>query len=176
MLGKITNWKELGGEDAEIILGYRDQAGAGKYSGVGYMSRRLMFNDPNINFTEEGKILTYPSSGPLEKAIVETPNMIGITGVSSAKKRDVKILKLDGLEASKENIASGEYPLFRPLYLVTRGEPDGLSKEFIDWILSEEGQEVVSQAGTVNLIEGKSLKDKFQYWEKSAVPLNYNAL
>lgn len=60
---------------------------------------------------------TFPSSGPLEKAIIKDKYTFGVTGISSAKKRQVKILNIDGVEPDYNAIKSGRYTMYRPLYL-----------------------------------------------------------
>ena len=60
----------------------------------------------------------FDSTGPLEQAVTGQPNAIAISGISSAKKRDVEILERDGKYPSYENVQSGNYLLYRPLYLV----------------------------------------------------------
>lgn len=157
--GKIRNWKEVGGGDLPIVVVAR----RGKTSGVGYMARKLIFGDERAEFTRHA--IRLKSSGPVEKRVEETRNAIAISGVSSAKKRKVDIPALNGVKPVKKNIANGRYPLFRPLYLITKGEPKGESKMFMDWILSDEGQKVISEQGTTNLKEGEGLVSKFKYWE-----------
>ncbi len=175
MTGRITNWKEVGGPDQEILVVAR----TGKVSGVGYMARKMIFNDPEVEFTPRAKLVK--SSGPLEKTVLKDKNAIGITGISSAKKRvfkgrKLKILKLDGAYPSVEAISTGKYPLFRPLYLATKGKPTGQVKAFLDWITSPEGQKVIESQGTVTLAQGKGLKAKFKYWEHTDRILNFNTL
>ncbi|PCJ18066.1 MAG: phosphate ABC transporter substrate-binding protein [Candidatus Cloacimonadota bacterium] len=150
MLGKVTNWKDLGGEDKTLHFFKRN----GKISGVGRMARELIFMDVDIDFVATQ---SFKSSGPLEKAILKDTYGIAVTGISSARKRDVKVLGLDGYELSKENIMKGKYPLYRPLYLVTNKKPTKLAKKFIKFAKSKAGQKIISDQGTVNLREGKKL-------------------
>ncbi len=158
LMGNITNWKELGGNDAPLKLYIRK----GKIRGVGLMLREVLFGDPDMDFTN--KSIVMKSSGPLEAAISKDLSGIGVTGVSSAKKRVMlKMLKLDGIAPTKENIESVKYTLFRPLYLVTKGKPKGEVKKFIDFALSKEGQAIISSQGTVSLVDGKLLKAKYKY-------------
>jgi len=141
--GHITNWKELGGRDAPIELYVR----RGKLSGVGRTARELVFH----NFNQEFKA-TYvvKSSGPVEKGIVKNPNGIGITGISSAKKRDLKLLSLNGHAPSYDNIKQGKYVLYRPLYLVTKHTRVSQKvKDFVRFAVSRDGQEIIRQQGTV---------------------------
>ncbi len=155
--GKITNWKNVGGPDKRIVLVTR----TGKYSGVGHMFRRLIFNDPEYTF--KARSLKVKSSGPLEKKIEKTVTALGVTGISSAKKRKIKYLSIDGISPDKENIASGKYPLWRPLYIAINKNPPDKSRKVIDFILSQEGQDIISAQGTVNLTEGAALKS---LWNK----------
>lgn len=173
LLGKITNWKEVGGPDKEIIAVFRSQVpeSGGKLSGVEYMTRLMLFDDTNIDFTE--KAIFFEDSAKVEETIEKIEYSFGVSDVSSAKKRNVKMLNLNGIAPAKENIANSKYPLFRPLYLMTKGKPSGEAKIFIDWLLSEEGQKVVSEQGTVSLAEGKDLKEKFRYWKHTELITNY---
>lgn len=147
--GKITNWKEVGGPDAPIHVLARQ----GKISGVGRTVRELVFADADkdIAATE-----FFPSSGPLEKAVQSDVNAIGITGISSARKRKVKMLKLEGKEPSYDNILSGDYLLYRPLYLAYKPDSKNAEevKKFIQFVHGHEGQEVLRKNGTVPYLEG----------------------
>mgnify|MGYP001579915176 CR=1 FL=1 len=143
--GQITNWKTLGGKDAPIELYVRK----GKISGVGRTLRELMF----YNYEEEfvAKYVVEESSN-LEKDMVTNPNGAGVTGVSSARKLKgiAKILKLDGKEASYDNIRSGQYLLYRPLYIVTHlQEKDPEVKKFVAFVSGGEGKQIMRSVGTV---------------------------
>ena len=150
-LGEITNWKELGGKDAPIEL----YARRGKMSGVGRTLRELVF----ANYDQEFKA-TYvvKSSGPVEKGVVKNLNGLGVSGISSAKKRKLKLLKLDGKAPTYENIKNGSYALYRPLYLVIkRGNKTPLVRNFIKYALSKEGQSIIRAQGTVPYAEALHL-------------------
>lgn len=147
-LGKIKNWKELGGPNEPIVLFVR----RGKLSGVGRSLREMLFANYDQEFPGATRIVE--STGPLEKGVVETPYSIGATGISSAQRRakdgTVKILKLNGMEPTFGNIRSGKYVMYRPLYLVTRfSDVDPEIKKFVSFAVSREGQEVISKTGTV---------------------------
>ena len=150
-LGEITNWKQLGGKDAPIELYIR----RGKMSGVGRTLRELVF----ANYNQEFKA-TYvvKSSGPVEKGVVKNLNGFGVSGISSAKKRKLKLLKLDGKAPTYENIKNGSYALYRPLYLVIkRGNKTPLVRDFIKYALSKEGQDIIRAQGTVPYAEALHL-------------------
>lgn len=165
--GKIRNWKELGGNEVPISLVVR----RGKMSGVGYMGRRLLFNNPKTSYY--ARSLVVRSSGPLEQKIEKSVGAFGLTGISSAKKRKVKLLSINKVAPSKENIANGKYALFRPLFLVTNGKSKPEVQAFLKWILSKEGQAVISKQGTVNLAEGAALNEKYKFWENTKKITNF---
>jgi phosphate transport system substrate-binding protein len=144
-LGKITNWKQLGGKDVPIDLYVRK----GNISGVGRTIRELIFANYDQEFTSTAKVVK--SSGPLEKAIATTAvNGLGITGVSSARKRDAKLLKINGKYPSYDNIKNGDYLLYRPLYLVTNLENNDKDVHaFIEFVHSNEGRKIMRKNGTV---------------------------
>jgi len=141
--GKITNWKQLGGNDAPVELYVRK----GKISGVGRTLRELVFNDYEKEFVAKHVVA---STGPLEKAIVANPNGIGVDGVSSARKIKVKLLALDGKEPTYEHIKTGQYLLYRPLYVVTAlDERKPEVKDFVHFVSSDEGKAIMRKVGTV---------------------------
>jgi phosphate transport system substrate-binding protein len=157
-LGEITNWRQLGGNDAAIELFARK----GKISGVGRTARKLLFNDYEQEFAATR---IFKSSGPLEKEVVANPNALAISGISSVRKRDVKILKLDGKSPSYENVKSGNYLLYRPLYLVynENSRHADVIKDFIRYTDTEEGRDVIRSNGTVPYLEALNLmKNKLQ--------------
>ncbi|MHC4393735.1 MAG: substrate-binding domain-containing protein [Planctomycetota bacterium] len=162
LTGDIVNWEQLGGPPARIKPALRRQTVQGKLSGVGYMTRLLLFQDTAVDYTEEA--VFHVSSGPIERFVESTPFSFGVTGVSSARKLKVKILALDGVEPTKEGILSGHYPLTRPLYLVAPRDPTGQTRAFLEWIVGPSGQRLIAETGTVNLEEGQGLAPRFHHW------------
>ena len=155
-LGKINNWKVLGGNDAPIELYVR----RGKLTGVGRVLRELLFANYDQEFTGAKHIMT--SSGPLEKGVEEDINSLAASGISSSQRRakegKLKILKLNGKEPSFENIRTGQYVMYRPLYLVSKGtSADPQVKDFISFALSREGQNIIRQTGSVPYSEAMGL-------------------
>jgi phosphate transport system substrate-binding protein len=150
-LGEIKNWKKLGGNDAPIELYVR----RGKLSGVGRTLRELVFHNYDQEFKAD---YVMKSSGPLEKGIMKNTNGLGVTGISSAKRRDVKILRLNGHAPTYENIKTGNYLLYRPLYLVTKlGDRNKPGRDFIRFAVSREGQDIIRRQGTVPYSEAMAL-------------------
>jgi len=160
--GKITNWKELGGEDAPIVTVVRK----GKISGVGRMVRELLFADPDKDFSDNA--IVFKSSGPVEKSAEKEKNVIAMTGISSGRKRNVNFLSVDGHEPSYENIASGKYAFFRPLYLTAGKNTSAEGKKFIKFAKSKEGQAVIKAQETVTLKDGRNLWKPYKTKMKKA--------
>ena len=163
--GKIANWKQLGGNDAPVELYVRK----GKISGVGRTLRELVFNNYDQEFVAKYVV---EESANLEKDMVTNPNGVGITGISSARKiKDIaKILKLDGKEPSYENIKSGAYLLYRPLYMVTHLQNVNPEiKKFLDFVMGPEGQEIMRKAGTVPYEDGINLWLKYLAQQNRAI-------
>jgi len=140
--GKITKWSQIGGPNKPIHLYTRK----GNISGVGYAIRQYIFQDSHKKFISQ---YTMKSSGPLEKAIEKDILGLGITGVSSARKRKVKILGYEGKIPTYENVKQGKYGLYRPLYLVSGPNPSKKVQRFINFATSEEGRQIIRDNGTV---------------------------
>ncbi len=153
--GKITNWNQLGASKAPIHLYIR----RGKISGVGYAIRQYIFKDSNKDFVTQSKYIVR-SSGPLEKAIETDPYALGITGISSARKRKVKIMSIDGKSPTYENVKEGKYVLYRPLYLVSRPGPSQAVKDFIAFAMSKDGRAILRHNGTVPYQDAPNLMSK----------------
>lgn len=161
--GKITDWAQLGGRKQPLDLLIRK----GKISGVGLTLRELVFHDANRDFVSEH---VFPSSGPLEKAVENNVNAIGVTGISSALRRDVKILKLEGKQPTFETVRDGEYLLYRPLYIAFNPAHERYPevKRFVDFAHSREGREIIRNAGTVPYLEAIRLVIKQrQQWQEA---------
>lgn len=161
--GKITNWKELGGPDKPIDLLIRK----GTISGVGLTLRELVFHDPNHKFVSKHQ---FPSTGPLEKAAEENVNAIGVTGISSALKRNVKLLTLEGKEPNYDNIRTGEYLLYRPLYIVFNPANERYRevKRFVDFAHTRTGRDIIRSAGAVPYLDALPLIHKQrEQWKES---------
>lgn len=149
--GKIKNWKELGGEDKPIIVVERHEETDGA---------RLMLNDKlghKIKLTDSA--IKVQSSSEVEKETEKNPYAFGVTGSSSAFQRELKFLSYNGVSPNKENYLNGKYPLIRPLYLATKkGETSEKTKKFFEFLLSDEGQAVVSK-NSISVKEYKKISE-----------------
>ena len=160
--GKISNWSELGGRDQPLELLIRE----GKISGVGYTLREHLFEDTEVEFISDH---LFPSSGPLEKTVEKNPNAIAVTGIASAHKRDFKILKLEGMDPNFENIRTGNYLLYRPLYMVQnkRSANSNESDRFIQFALGPKGRKIIRENKVVPYFDGMLLLQKrMDHWKR----------
>ncbi len=149
--GKITNWRDLGGPNAPIELVVRK----GKVSGVGLLVRELVLRNPDYEFPAGAA--REPSSDPVEKRVERSPFALAFSGISSARKRDVAMLEVDGQAPNYENVAAGKYKLIRPLYLVVPKSPNEEVAKFMRFATGPDGQKVIEHQGTVTLSDGAGL-------------------
>ncbi len=139
--GKTTNWKEVGGEDMSIVL-YSRENNSGTYA---YFKEHVLDNE---DFAARAQ--TLPGTAAVINAVSKDPAGIGYGGIAYAGGvRTVKVAPADGdpVEPTMENATSGKYPLSRFLNVYTAGEATGVAKEYIDFVLSEDGQGVVEGVG-----------------------------
>ncbi|HQC62295.1 MAG TPA: phosphate ABC transporter substrate-binding protein [Candidatus Marinimicrobia bacterium] len=139
--GKISNWKEVGGEDKKIVVLSRDTA-----SGTFEAFSKLALNDEKVR----KDALMNASNQAIATTVEKTPGAIGYVGIGYISSK-VKAVTVENVTCTKKNILTKTYPLSRPLFMYTNGKPKGVVKDFIDFILSEEGQELVETAGYVGL-------------------------
>lgn len=140
-LGNIKNWKEIGGEDAAITVVCRE-AGSGTR---GAFEDIVMEKQPITD-----KVIVQNSTGAVRTTVAGDPKAIGFVSLASLNK-DVKGLKIDGVEPSVENVKNGSYIISRPFLYLTKDQPSGLAKAFIDYVLSAEGQQVLVDEGAINI-------------------------
>jgi phosphate transport system substrate-binding protein len=140
--GKITNWKELGGADAKIIV-YSRENSSGTY--VFFKEHVLK----NADYTPRAQSM--PGTAAVVNAVAKEKHGIGYGGAAYAKGiRVLGIKKDDASPAVTPDLAhvqDGSYALSRPLFFYVRNKPAGDIKAFVDWVLSKEGQDIVTKVG-----------------------------
>jgi phosphate transport system substrate-binding protein len=140
--GKITNWKDVGGKDAKIIL-YSRENNSGTYV---YFKEHVL---ENADFHPAAQ--TLPGTAAVTNAVAKDPKAIGYGGIAYAKGIRHAQIKKDAnspaVEPSMENVLTGKYPISRNLYWYTAGEPSGEIEKLVDWALSPEGQKLVESVG-----------------------------
>ena len=146
--GKITNWKEVGGDDLQIVVISRDSS-----SGTFEAWAEMVLNKAKVT----PKAQLQASNGSIVQAISKNRYAIGYIGIGYINKT-VKPLTVNGVAASAKTALSKEFPVSRFLYMYTNGEPKGETAKFIKFILSSEGQKLVAKEGFVPLPADKKGK------------------
>jgi len=137
--GRITNWKDLGGPDATIRVICREEG-----SGTRRSFDALVLRGDRVS----PEALFQYSNGTVREAVTSDPNSIGYVSIGLVNDK-VKALLWKGIVATNEDVKNGTYPLARPIYFLTRGEPAPFVKSFIDYVLSAEGQEILAAEGLI---------------------------
>lgn len=140
--GEITRWNEVGGKNRDITLVTREEG-----SGT-----RETFQNLVMGKKEEISLgaLVQDSNGAIRQVVTDDPNAIGFISLGLVNDR-VKALRIGGIEPTRENIRHHQYKIVRPFLFVFRSTPQGLAKEFLDYVLSPAGQKLLVQEGLVSL-------------------------
>lgn len=136
--GKIKNWNEVGGANSAITLVSRE-AGSGTRS-----SFEQIIGD--VSLTKDA--LIQDSNGTIRETVANDANAIGYLSHGLINQK-IRAIKIDGQECTTEAITSGTYKLVRPIFLLTNGQPQGEVKNFIDYVLSAEGQQTIESKGLI---------------------------
>lgn len=134
--GEIKNWKDVGGADAPITLVTREEASGTR----GAFEELVMGKEAKIVNTA----VVQSSTGAIRTTVAGDANAIGYMSMG-ALDNQVKAVKVDGVEGTEENAKNGSYKITRPFLFVTKAEPTGGAKAFIDWVLGEDGQRIIGE-------------------------------
>lgn len=145
--GEITNWKDVGGADQEIIVVSREE-GSGTRSAFEEILKLQEERDGKTYSLLANDALIAEGNGAVKSNIASKETAIGYLSIG-VMDSSVKGIKLDGAEPTEDNVVNGSYKLSRPFLMVTKGEATGDTKDFIDWILSDDGQKIVTEAGFI---------------------------
>lgn len=144
--GTITNWSQVGGNNAKIHVITREEG-----SGTRSAFEDLVMDDHDI----DPRSIVQDSNGTVRQLVGDDKNAIGYISLGLVN-ANVKALNFDGVVASKENVINKTYPLSRPYLFVIDGEPVGEVKKFIDFVTSPEGKAILDQEGLITIDEGSS--------------------
>lgn len=139
--GKISNWQDVGGPEGKIVVISRDSS-SGTFEAFG----ELVLKGDKVR----SDALLQASNQAVASIVSRTLGAVGYVGLAYLTS-SVKAVDVDGVKASKETVLTGQYTIGRPLFMYTNGVPKGLAKEFIDFVLSKEGQRLVEEEGFVGL-------------------------
>jgi phosphate transport system substrate-binding protein len=140
--GKTTNWKELGGPDAPIVVISRETS-SGTYE---------VFNEKVMGKDKIGEKAEYVNSNPqMQSRVKTTAGAIGYVGLAFLE--GVKTVPVDGVTATRKTIAAGVYPISRPLFMFTNGYPElgTAAHAFCTFAMTEKGQELIEAKGYIPL-------------------------
>jgi len=143
--GEITNWLDLGGGDAEIMVVSREEG-----SGTRDCFEQAVLAPIGKEITDYAII--QDSNGKVRTTIAGNEQGIGFLSLGYVNP-DVKAVKLDGTQPTIANIRNGDYAISRTLWMITKGEPDGDGQAFLDFVLSEEGQRIVEEVRFIPVSE-----------------------
>lgn len=143
--GEISNWKELGGPDDRIVVLSRE-VNSGTH--VYFKEHVLRRGNPQGKEEFTASALLLSSSQAIADEIAQNPGAIGYYGMGyiSAKQKPVLVArdaKSEYEAPTIENVISGKYPISRPLFFYLNGKPQGITRDFVDYCLSKEGQDIV---------------------------------
>jgi phosphate transport system substrate-binding protein len=155
---QITNWEEVGGNDAPIVALARDTNSGTHVFFKEHVVQMLGLPTENKTLEYGSQVLFLPSTEGGVTEVAQNPNAIFYPGLGyvTSQVKLVAIKRTAGDPAilpGEETVLDSTYPISRPLLYYTDGEPTGVIKDFIDYCLSSEGQEKVSEAGYVPLAE-----------------------
>jgi len=139
--GKISDWSSLGGKNMKIVVVSRDTS-SGTYEAFEELALKGERVRPDA--------LTTASNQQVAMTVANTPGAIGYIGLGYLSSR-LKAVKVKGIPCTTDTVISGKYPLSRPLFMYTNGKPKGIIKDYIGFVLSEEGQRLVREQGYVGI-------------------------
>ena len=137
--GEITNFSEVGGPDAEIIVISREEG-----SGTRDAFQDLVMEAGDEELLIADNAILHNSNGAVRTAVAGTENSIAFLSFGFMDDSTSNV-SIDGVEPSVENVLNGTYTVYRPFNMITNGEPTGLAAEFLNFVLGAEGQEIVAE-------------------------------
>jgi len=151
--GEITNWQEVGGEDRPIVLLSRE-SNSGTY--MYFLEQVVRQGDKESKALFSPDTLLMPSSEGISNEIRQNPNAIGYDGLGyvTPDQKTIAVARTAKgpfVQPSIETVNDGTYPIARPLYMYTNGQPTGVIRDYLEWIKGPEGQALVKKLGFIPL-------------------------
>ena len=138
--GEITNWSEVGGADAEILVVSREDGSGTR----GAFEELVELLDENKASMVKADALIADGNGAVKANVASKENSIGYVSLSYLDDT-LKSVKVDDVEVSVENIKAGKYKISRPFLMLTKGDVNEVTQAYLDFIMSDAGQEIVGE-------------------------------
>ncbi len=137
--GKVTNWKELGGDNQEIVIVSRDSS-----SGTFEVWGDIVLDGDRVS----PRALTVASNGAAVQTVSKTKGAIGYIGLAYLND-SLKQVKVNGVIGDEATTQSGQYLISRPLFMFTSSWPEGMALDYINYIFSAKGQKLIQEVGSI---------------------------
>lgn len=146
--GEITNWNEVGGDDAKIVVVSREEGSGtrGAFTEITKVTEKDAAGQEIDGTTKDA--LVQGSSGAVLQTVATTPNTIGYVSLGSLADT-VKALNVENVAPTTETVLSGEYKISRPFLYAAGGELSEAAQKYIDFVMSAEGQKIVEESGFI---------------------------
>ena len=147
---QITNWKEVGGLDKEIVVATREASSGTREAFEQIVGLKKSVNGIHVtNITPTA--LVGNGNGMIKTLVSNNDYAISFISLGSVDDTSLKVLKVNGIESSEENIVSGEYRIVRPFIFIYKNDVQQEARDFINYVLSDEGQQIVEQQGYISV-------------------------
>lgn len=141
--GKITNWKDVGGEDHPIVIISREEGSGTRDAFEQLCNLEYKKDDKTYTMVDPGAIIA-DGNGSVKQNVATKPGAIGYVSLGTVDD-SVKNVEVNGVLGTEENVKNGTYLIKRPFIFVTKGEVSEGAQAYLDFVLSDEGQEIVEE-------------------------------
>ena len=141
--GEITNWSQLGGADSPITVINREEGSGTRTAFEDLLKLQIKRDDKEISGITDNALIT-DGNGSVKQNVSTKENAIGYISLGVID-GNIKAVDIEGVKATEENVKNKSYSLFRPFIFLTKGEPREEAQSFMEFMLSETGQNIVSE-------------------------------
>ena len=150
--GEITNWNEVGGSDSPIVVVTRDPASGTRGAFEDIMSLKMKTEDGKKISAISASAQVAAGNGAVKTTVAQNDYAIGYISLGSVD-NSLNALSVNGVEATPANISSGDYGVARPFELMFKSaDQSEASHAYLDWMLTEEAQQIVKEKGYISVI------------------------
>lgn len=147
--GEITNWQEVGGENSPIVVVTRENASGTRGAFEDIMSLKREVNGMKVSAISP-RAQVANGNGMIKTIVANNPFAIGFVSLGSIDE-SLRAVKVNGIEASHENIAAGKYTIARPFIVLMKNDVASNARDFVNYILSDDGQAIIANEGYISI-------------------------